>query len=136
MRRDEKGEKKREGNREEVWREEKREKGKQGDKVGEAVWRCQGERLLKVQRQFSYTVDVAEVAKQSLCARVLRLHILWSVHARDLEHVREVEREGMRASVLKGAQSMKHSSISKGQGEHCEASPQKPSSPFYVCRLL
>ena len=124
------------GNREQVWREEEREKGKQGDKVGEAVWRCQGERLLEVQKQFSYMVDVAEVAKQSLCARVLRLHILRRVRARDLEHVREVEREGIRASVLKGARSMKHSSISKGQGEHCEASPQKPSSPFYVCRLL
>lgn len=41
-----------------------------------------------------------------------------------------------RASVLKAPRSMRHSSIGKGQGGHCEASPQKPSTYFYVNRWL
>lgn len=95
-----------------------------------------GESLFEVQKQFSNMVTVAEVAKQSLCACVHCLHILQCSHLQPQvpECMCVTLRERMRESALKGTRSMKHSSISKGQGVHCEASLQKPSSHFYVNR--
>lgn len=72
--------------------EREREKGKQGDKMGEAAWRCQGERPLEVQMQFSSMVAVAEAAKQGLCACVRRLHNLQHSSSTRM-HARETERE-------------------------------------------